>query len=60
MKRYHVRTWGHPTLPDLNIECDEVPTSVKEYPAQSIALQIAIPRSAIEAAMRKTNLTENT
>jgi len=53
-KMYRVVAWGHPTLPDLDFETDNLEEDriYKEYPMQSVALQVAIPASALREAMK--------
>lgn len=50
-KRYYITAFGHATEADISGEFDERP-DLSGYQVVNIALQIPIPREAIEDAMR--------
>lgn len=50
--KYHVRAWGHATLPAVDYFADDVDReSLREYPMQQIALLQPLSRAAIEAGL---------
>jgi hypothetical protein len=52
MMRWRIQAWGHPELPDLDLETNNPNDPVlRRYPCISRALQVAIPASAVKEAL---------
>ena len=55
-KTFRIIAWGHPFYPDLDYESDVDDREVYGcYPCNSVALQIAIPYSAVDALLDQEN-----
>ena len=53
-KVFRIQAWGHPTAPDLDYESDTDDREIyMQYPCVSVALQIAIPYSALKNALEE-------
>ncbi len=54
MLKVHIVAWGHPTLPDLDYQTDDLnDLRYKQYPMQSIAILTPISKALIEAGLKE-------